>query len=1070
MLKIFIDRPVLSTVISILIVVLGILGLMSLPIEQYPNIAPPTVRVSANYSGANADVVMNSVVIPLEEQINGVEGMTYMTSTASNNGSASIVVYFEQDVDPDMATVNVQNLVNQASSQLPGEVTLSGVTVRKQQTDNVLRISCSSTNPEHDQQFIQNYVDINILPQIQRISGVGDASVMGARSYSMRIWLKPDVMASYGITPQEIQQLLSDQNVEAAPGTLGQNSDQTFQYPLRYTGRLKSAEEFGNIILRSSDGYILRLSEVADVELGSLNYSVLSTTDGRPAVSINVSQTANSNAHDLINRVKAELDEASKDFPPGFELTYMSDANEFLNASIQKVVSTLLEAFVLVFLVVLLFLQNFRTTLIPTIAIPVAIIGSFFVLQLLGFSVNLLTLFALVLAIGIVNDDAIVVVEAVHAQLEKGAKNAREASVQTMKEIAPAIVSITLVMAAIFIPVSFIGGTSGVFYKQFGLTLAAAIIISAINALTLSPSLSARFLRVGHGEQENPGGDEGKKKPTVKNLVKRFLDFFNSSFEKLTLQYEKTLRFLGKKKHRWITVAMIVTFSLVLFGMMRLIPTGFVPQEDSGEVILMITLPPGSSLERADTIVHQVADLSASIPEIGNVSTITGINFMSGIGSSYGTVMYKLVPWNDRKRSVSDIVTVLKERTDSIIGAQFMIFAAPTLRGFGLASGVDLKMQDRTGGDINDFYAVTQEFLRELQESDEILMASTTFNPNFPQKQIDVNVAKVMEAGLSMNDVLSTLQVYIGSLYTSNISLFGKSYRVILQASPEYRSKMDDLDSYYVKTASGEMSPITEFFTVTDVTGPQSISRYNLYTSMDVTIIPNSAEGYSTGNVINLVDRMSEKLPEGYTYEYSGMTREEVKSGSQTLMIFALSLIFVFLLLAALYESYILPFAVILSLPVGLAGVFIFLWLFGVHQGITNNIYVQISLIMLIGLLAKNAILIVEYAIQRRAQGMHIVEAAVTGAVARFRPILMTSFTFIVALIPLVLATGAGAVGNRSVGLSAVGGMLVGTVLGVLVIPSLYIIFQTLQDKFSSSGLVNTNEEKINKTKNDEKK
>lgn len=1061
MLKIFIERPVLSTVISILIVVLGILGLMSLPIEQYPNIAPPTVRVSANYSGANADVVMNSVVIPLEEQINGVEGMTYMTSTASNSGSASIVIYFEQDVDPDMATVNVQNRVNQATSLLPAEVTLSGVTVRKQQTDNVLRISVSSSNPEHDQQFIQNYVDINVLPQIKRIPGVGDASVMGAQTYSMRVWLKPDVMASYGITPQEVRQLLSDQNVEAAPGELGQNSDQTFQYPLKYTGRLKSAEEFGNIILRSSNGHILRLSEVADIELGSLNYSVRSTTDGSPAVSINVSQTSNSNAQELINRVKAELKTASQTFPPGFEITYMSDANEFLDASIHKVVSTLLEAFLLVFLVVLIFLQSFRSTLIPAIAIPVAIIGTFFVLQLLGFSINLLTLFALVLAIGIVVDDAIVVVEAVHAHMEKGAQNAKIATIETMKEIAPAIISITLVMASVFIPVSFIGGTSGVFYKQFGLTLATAIIISAVNALTLSPALSALFLRPKHHGKE---ASQGKH-----NLVKRFLNIFNSYFEKLTVQYEKTLRFLGKKKHRWITVAMIAVFSLILFGLMRIIPTGFVPQEDSGEVILMITLPPGSSLERSDSIVHQVASLSESIPEIQNVATITGVNFMSGLGSSYGTVMYKLTPWNDRKRTASDIVSVLKQRTDSIIGANFMIFSAPTLRGFGLASGVDLKMQDKTGGNINDFYEVTQRFLQELQQQDQILMASTTFNPNFPQKQLDVNVAKVMEAGLSLDDVLSTLQIYVGSLYTSNITLFGKSYRVILQTSPEYRSKMDDLNSYYVKTASGEMSPITEYFTVTDITGPQTISRYNLYTSMDVTIIPNTSKGYSTGDVINLVDKMGGNLPEGYTYEYSGMTREEVQSGNQTAMIFLLCLIFVFLLLAALYESYILPLAVILSLPVGLAGVFIFLWLFGVHQGITNSIYVQISLIMLIGLLAKNAILIVEYAIQRRRQGMHIVEAAVKGAVARFRPILMTSFAFIAGLTPLMLATGAGAVGNRSIGLSAIGGMLIGTVLGLLVIPSLYILFQTFEDRFRKSGLVNVDDETMKQKSEDEK-
>lgn len=1052
MLKIFIERPILSTVISIFIVVLGIIGLSTLPVEQYPNIAPPTVRVMAIYSGANADVVMNSVVIPLEEQINGVEGMTYITSSASNSGMGVITIYFEQGVDPDMATVNVQNRVNQATSILPAEVTMAGLTVQKQQSGDVLMISVSSSNPDHDQQFIQNYVDINVIPQIKRIPGVGEASVLGAQTYSMRIWLKPDVMASYGVTPQEIQQRLADQNVEAAPGELGQNSFQSFQYPLKYTGRLKTAEEFANIVLRSSNGHILRLSDVADVELGALNYSVKTTSDGRPGVAINVSQTANSNAQELINRVKAELDAASSSMPPGFTFTYMSDANEFLDASISKVVSTLIEAFVLVFLVVLVFLQSFRSTIIPAIAIPVAIIGSFMVLQLLGFSINLLTLFALVLAIGIVVDDAIVVVEAVHAHLEKGAKNAKQAAIQTMKEIAPAIVSITLVMASVFIPVSFIGGTSGVFYKQFGLTLATAIIISAVNALTLSPALSALFLRPVNHEEES-------KVPAKKNIIKRFLSMFNVYFDKITKQYEKTLRFLGKKNHRWITVAMIVVFSLILFGLMRIIPTGFVPQEDSGEVILMLTLPPGTSLERSDSLVHQVASLTEDIPEIQNVTTITGVNFMSGLGSSYGTLMYKLIPWEKRKRTAMDIVSVLKQKTDSIVGAEIMIFSSPTLRGFGLASGVDMKMQDKTGGNIYDFYDVTQKFLQELQQRDEVLMASTTFNPNFPQKELRVDVPKVMEAGLSLNDILSTLQIYVGSLYTSNITLYGKTYRVILQASPEYRTKMDDLNNFYVRTASGEMSPITEYFTVTDITGPQSISRYNLFSSMDVTIIPNSAGGYSTGDVIKAVDEMKETIPDGYSYEYSGMTREEVISGNQTLMIFMLCLIFVFLLLAALYESYILPLAVILSLPVGLAGVFIFLWFFGIHQGITNSIYVQISLIMLIGLLAKNAILIVEYAIQRRKEGMHIVDAAVKGAVERFRPILMTSFAFIAGLTPLMLATGAGAVGNRSIGLSAIGGMLIGTVLGVLVIPSLYILFQTLEDRFRKSGVFNSDDE-----------
>jgi HAE1 family hydrophobic/amphiphilic exporter-1 len=1040
MLKTFINRPVLSTVISILIVVLGIIGLVTLPIEQYPNITPPTIRVSANYSGASAEVVMNSVVIPLEEEINGVEGMTYMTSTASNSGSASINIYFESGTNQDIAAVMVQNRVSQAQALLPAEVTKSGVTVGKQQGDDVLGISISSDNPDHDQQFIQNYADINILPQIKRIAGVGNASVMGAKTYSMRIWLNPNLMASYNITPREVQTALTDQNVEAAPGAVGQNSDQTFEYALKYSGRLKSADEFRNIIIRSQNGQVLRLGDVADVELGALNYSILSNTDGKPSIMISVNQIAGSNANELIKNVKSALDEATETFPPGLKMTYVIDASNFLDASIHNVIKTLLEAFLLVFLVVFLFLQNLRSTLIPAVAVPVAVVGTFFVLKMLGFSINLLTLFALVLAIGIVVDDAIVVVEAVHAKLERGAKNAKQATIETMKEIAPAIVSITLVMASVFVPVSFIGGTTGVFYKQFGLTLAVAIFISAINALTLSPALSALVLKAHHTETE------------TKNILKHFTAWFNKYFDKLTALYAKALHFLGKKQRRWITVAIIVVFAAVMAVLMKTTPTGFVPQEDSGDVLCMVSLPPGSSLERTDSIVNDVVKIIKDIPEVQHVLNMTGMGFLAGTGSPYGSIVVKLVPWNKRKRTATDIVSELTAKTDTIIGAQFMAFNSPTLRGFGLSSGVEMKMQDKTGGSIYDFYDVTQNFLAKLQDRDEILVASTTFNPNFPQKQLDVNIARVKEAGLNLDDVLSTLQIYLGSLYTSNFTLYGKSYRVVMQAAPKYRKNMESLNSLYVKTASGEMSPITEFITVTDVSGPQAYTRYNMYSSMDVTIIPDYSKGYSTGNVIESVDKLAkENLPTGYGYEYTGSTREEVKSGNQTVIIFLLCLIFVYLLLCALYESYILPLSVILSLPVGLAGVFIFLSLFGVSQGISNNIYVQISLIMLIGLLAKNAILIVEYAIQRRQQGLSIVEAAVQGAVARLRPILMTSFAFIAGLTPLFFATGAGSVGNRSIGISAIGGMLIGTVLGVLVIPSLYIVFQNLQEKFSKT-------------------
>lgn len=1053
MLKTFIERPVLSTVISIVIVVLGIIGLNMLPIEQYPNIAPPTVRVYASYNGASADVVTNSIIIPLEEAINGVEGMTYMTSTAST-GSGSITVYFKQGTNPDMATVNVQNLVNQASSLLPAEVTQAGVTVRKQQSDNILMLSLSSDNPEYDAGFLQNYANINIIPQIKRVQGVGNAEAFGQKDYSMRIWLKPDVMTSYKISTNEVIAALRDQNIEAAPGQLGENSNQAFQYTLKYTGRLSSTEEFANIIIRSNEGKIVRLSDVADVELGALQYSIASTSDGNPSAMMAISQTAGSNAQEVISLVKTELDKAEQELPPGVKLTYMSDVSDFLNASISKVISTLIEAFLLVFLVVFVFLQNFRSTLIPAIAVPVAIVGTFFFLWVMGFSINLLTLFALILAIGIVVDDAIVVVEAVHTELENGTKDPKEASIKAMKEIAPAIISITLVMASVFIPVSFIGGTSGIFYKQFGLTLAIAIIISAVNALTLSPALCALFLKPH---------EEGNEK---KGFLKRFFYYFNIGFEASTEKYRKSLVFLGKKGHRWITVSIILVSTLVLFGLMKIIPTGFVPQEDSGGVMGMITLPPGSSIERTDSIVMATIEMANEIPEVKNVGSISGMSFMSGMGSSYGSIIIKMEHWNDRKMTANELAALMTEKTRSINNATFMFFGTPTISGFGLSNGVSMNLQDRTGGDIYEFFNITNDFLAKMNQREEVMMAMTTFNPNFPQKQLEANMANIKDAGLTLSEVMGTMQAYIGSQYISNFNLYGKQYRVMVQASPEYRSKLEDLDGIFVKTGSGEMAPITQFLTITDVTGAETRTRFNLYSSMDVTIVPNYADGYSTGNVIKAVEEVkAQSLPQGYSYEFSGMTREEAESNSRTFMIFGLCLIFVYLLLAALYESYILPLAVIFSLPVGLAGVMIFLAALGLSQGITNNIYVQIAMIMLIGLLAKNAILIVEYALQRRKQGMKIVEAAVSGAVARFRPILMTSFAFIFGLLPLAVATGAGAIGNRSIGLSAIGGMLIGTLIGVLVIPSLYIIFQTIQDKFSKSGMINSNDEVINQEK-----
>lgn len=1048
MLKTFIERPVLSTVISILIVVLGVIGIFSLPIEQYPNIAPPTVRVNTSYSGASAEAVLNSVIIPLEESINGVEGMTYMTSSASNGGSASINVYFKQGTDPDIATVNVQNRVSQATSLLPSEVTQAGVTVRKQQSSTLLLISLSSTNPDYDGRFIQNYANINILPQIKRVSGVGESAAYGANDYSMRIWLKPDVMNTYSITPSEIIAALRDQNIEAAPGEIGANSNQTFQYSMKFTGRLKTSDEFENIIIRSNKAQVLRLKDVAKVELGSLGYSVISKNNGNPTVVIMVSQTAGSNASEVIDNVKIQMEKAAESFPPGLKYDYESDASAFLDASIEKVLHTLLEAFILVFIVVFIFLQNFRATIIPAIAVPVAIIGTFFFLMVFGFSINLLTLFALVLAIGIVVDDAIVVVEAVHAHMDAGEKDPRKATFTALHEIAPAIVSITLVMAAVFIPVSFIGGTTGVFFKQFGLTLAVAIFISAINALTLSPALCALFLKSHEDEMKE------------KSIFKRFYKYFNIGFSAVTNKYKSSLKFLVKKSHRWITVAIITVFAIILYGVMKILPVDFVPQEDSGIVMGMISLPPGASLERTDSLMLQTVEIAESIPDVESVTYLSGLSFMSGMGSSYGSMIIKLKPWNERDITSAQVVAMMKEKTQSSNNANFLFFGTPTLQGFGLSSGVEVKMQDKTGGDINKFYNVTSEFIEKVKHRDEVMMVMNTFDPRFPQKQIEANVAKIKDAGLTLSEVMSALQAYVGSMYISNFNIYGKQFRVMIQAAPEYRSKLEDLDGLMVKSSNGKMVPITQFINVTDVTGLQTLNRFNLFTSMDITIIPNYTKGYSSGDVLSALKEID--IPDGYTYDFSGITREQANSSNQTGIIFLLCIVFVYLLLAALYESYILPLAVIFSLPVGLAGVFIFIFLSTMNgSGIVNNIYVQISLIMLIGLLAKNAILIVEYAIQRRRAGMSVVKAAISGAIARLRPILMTSFAFIFGLLPLAVAHGAGATGNKSIGISAIGGMLIGTIIGVLVIPVLFVLFQSLQERVSKYKIETTDDSEI---------
>jgi HAE1 family hydrophobic/amphiphilic exporter-1 len=1007
---------------------LGILGLVGLPIEQYPDIAPPTVSVSASYPGANAEVVMNSVIIPLEEQINGVEGMTYMTSSATNNGAGSINVYFRVGADPNMAAVEVQNRVSSASGVLPAEVTQAGVAVRKQQGGNLLISALYSEEPEYDELFLQNYVDINILPKLRRVQGVGSASAFGQMVYSMRIWLKPDLMAVYGLVPSDVVSALNDQNIEAAPGSFGEQGDQSFQYVIRYTGKLKSVGEFEDVILRAdNNGQILRLKDVARVELGSLSYSSHTTVNGLPATNIAVSQTSGSNARNVIRDCLRVLDEAAPSFPNGIHYTNLVNANIFLDESIQKILRTLLEAFILVFIVVYLFLQDFRSTLIPAISVPVAIVGTFFFLYIFGFSINLLTLFALLLAIGIVVDDAIVVVEAVHAKLDQGYPNAHKAAVDAMSEISVAIVSITLVMASVFIPVTFITGSAGVFYKQFGVTLAVAIILSAVNALTLSPALAALFLKPKNNEAV-----KGKR---------NFFTLFNAGFEAAKARYVGYVSYFSSRK--LLVGATVIVFGIIFYVLLKTRPAGFVPEEDMGTVFVSISLPPAASLERTAAVAKQVDSISRTIPQVNNILRMTGFNFMAGQGSSYAMVILELKNWNERKGVSSvDIIQSIMQKSSGIRDARLMPFSRPTLQGFGISGGFTMELQNIEGHTIQEFNDVAQNFLATLNKRPEIQSAYTTFNPNFPQYLLTVNVPKVKQAGLTVTGIMSAMQGYFGGIYTSNFNQFGKQYRIMVESDAEYRKNPESLNGIMVKTANNSMAPITEFINLQRVFGPERLTRFNLYTSISVNGSPN--KGYGSGDAMRAIGEVaSQTLPQGYGYEYSGVSREEESSGAQTFYIFMLSLLFVYFLLSALYESYLLPLAVLLSLPVGLAGIFIFAAVFGID----NNIYTQISLIMLIGLLSKNAILIVEFASARREKGMSVEDAAIEGAKVRLRPILMTSLAFIIGILPLVFSTGAGAQGNRSIGFSAVGGMLFGTLLGVLVIPSLFIIFQTFQER-----------------------
>ncbi len=1095
----FINRPVLSTVISIFIVLLGLIGLVSLPVTQYPDIAPPTISVTTTYNGANAQAVLNSVIAPLEESINGAEGMTYMESTATNTGSATINVYFEQGFDPDMAAVDVQNRVAKAQGLLPSEVTQVGVITQKRQTSMLVGVTLYDESGEYPESFIENYMKINVVPQLQRVSGVGDVMVMGA-DYSMRIWLKPDVMAQYNLMPTDVAAALAEQNLEAAPGAFGQQGNQSFEYTLRYKGRLVTPEEFEDIVVRANpNGEVLYLKDVADVELGRVTYGFHNKMNGYPGVTAMVFQTAGSNAREIIKNVLDFTDNLKKELPKGLGVEIPLNVDSFLSASIHEVIKTLIEAFVLVFFVVYIFLQDFRSTIIPAIAIPVALIGTFFFLNLIGFSMNLITLSALVLAIAIVVDDAIVVVEAVHAKLDVGYKNARKASIDAMSEIGSAIISITLVMMLVFIPVSFMPGTAGVFYQQFGLTMAIAIGLSALNALTLSPALCAVFLKPHNSEGtlkerlgkaysaagevmvEKTKRSFGVNFPPVVTLLllvatiyfmiqnyfsfenvilgivavvvailtvlglfgKRFHRAFENGYDKTLKVYKKGVEFFSK--HKISSFAIVAASIAILVWLMSITPTGLVPNEDTGTVFVMVNMPPGTSQERTTEVLDQVDGIIAQIPAVESRTLINGYSFIAGQGSTYGTFIIRLVDWDKRTESSDQVIQQLYGMTgQQIKDGNVMIFAPPMITGYSVTNGFEIKMQDKTGGDINQFFQIVQQFLGALNQRPEIQMAYTTFNPTFPQYRIDIDAAKAKQAGISPQTILTTLQGYYGGMYVSNFNRFGKIYRVMMQASPEARVSPETLKNIKIRNGN-EMASLENFVTLTRIYGPDLLNRFNMYQSISVTGSPNP--GYSSGQAIAAIQEVAAQyLPQGYGYEYAGMTREEAGSSSYaTAIIFGLCLLFVYLLLSAQYESYIIPWAVILSIPFGLMGSFIFAQIFG----ISNNIYFQIALIMLIGLLAKNAILIVEFALERRRTGMDVLNAAIAGAAARLRPILMTSLALIIGLLPMMLAHGVGANSNRALGTGSIGGMLIGMILQVLIVPALFVAFQLIQEKFT---------------------
>jgi hydrophobe/amphiphile efflux-1 (HAE1) family protein len=1046
-LRTFIERPVLSAVISITIVVVGIIGLFSLPVEQYPDIAPPTIMVSTTYYGASAETLQKSVIAPLEEAINGVEDMTYMTSSATNSGSVSITVYFKQGTDPDMAAVNVQNRVLRATGQLPAEVTQVGVTTSKRQTSILQMFSLYSPDDSYDENFLSNYISINLKPQILRISGVGDLMIMGGE-YSMRVWMKPDVMAQYKLIPSDITGVLAEQNIESATGSFGENSDETYQYTMKYTGRLITPEEFGDIVIRSTDnGEVLKLKDVADIQLGQDSYAYHGGMDGHPGVSCMVFQTAGSNATEVNQNIDKLLEEASKDLPKGVELTQMMSSNDFLFASIHEVVKTLIEAIILVILVVYVFLQDFRSTLIPLVGIVVSLVGTFAFMAIAGFSINLLTLFALVLVIGTVVDDAIIVVEAVQARFDVGYRSSYMASIDAMKGISNAVITSSLVFMAVFIPVSFMGGTSGTFYTQFGLTMAVAVGISAINALTLSPALCALLLKPYINE-------DGTQK---NNFAARFRKAFNSAFDMMVDKYKTIVLFFIKR--RWLTWSLLACSVVLLVLLMNNTKTSLVPDEDQGVIFVNVSTAAGSSLTTTDKVMERIEKRLIEIPQLKHVQKVAGYGLLAGQGSSFGMLILKLKPWDERPGDEDNVQSVIGQvyaRTADIKDASVFAISPGMIPGYGMGNALELHMQDKMGGDMNEFFTTTQQYLGALNQRPEISMAYSTFDVRYPQWTVEVDAAKCKRAGITPDAVLSTLSGYYGGQYVSNFNRFSKVYRVMIQADPVFRLDETSLDNAFVRMSNGEMAPLSQFVTLTRSYGAESLSRFNMYNSIAVNAMP--ADGYSTGDAIKAVQETAEQsLPKGYGYDYGGITREENQQSGTTIIIFGICFLMIYLILSALYESFIIPFAVLLSVPCGLMGSFLFAWMFGLE----NNIYLQTGLIMLIGLLAKTAILLTEYAAERRKAGMGLIASAVSAAKARLRPILMTALTMIFGLFPLMMSSGVGANGNRSLGTGVVGGMTIGTLALLFIVPTLFIAFQWLQERLRPVQSVPTHDWQI---------